>query len=69
MEPPFPSQGYDKDHPDIALLRLRNFTLGRKLSDEEVVAPDFAEKLKDLMGVLHPFVSCCIFLRGGEGRG
>ncbi|PSK33447.1 sterol 24-C-methyltransferase [Elsinoe australis] len=49
-------QGYDKDHIDIDLLRLKNFTIGRQLTDEEVVSPNFLDRVADLMGVMKPFI-------------
>ncbi|KAG8629671.1 hypothetical protein KVT40_003536 [Elsinoe batatas] len=49
-------QGYAKDHVDIGLLRLKNFTIGRQLTDEEVVSPGFLELVADLMGVMKPFI-------------
>jgi hypothetical protein len=39
------------------LLRLRNFTLGKKLSDNEVVGPGGLERIADLVACLVPFVS------------
>ncbi|PNS14802.1 hypothetical protein CAC42_2031 [Sphaceloma murrayae] len=49
-------QGYAKDHADIDLLRLKNFTIGRQLEDEEVVGAGFLEKVVDLVGVMKPFI-------------
>lgn len=34
-------RGFDKDHPDIELLRRKNFTFVHSLSDKEVLSPDF----------------------------
>ena len=48
---------YDADHKDILLLRLRNFTIGRRLKDEEVVGKGGLERIIELMGCLVPFVS------------
>ena len=48
---------YDADHKDIALLRLKNFTIGRKLRDEEVVGEGGLERVVELIGCLVPFVS------------
>ena len=55
-----PLQDYAEDHPDIALLRLRNFTIGRKLKDEEVLGPGGLTRIVDLLGTLTPFVSSLI---------
>ena len=49
-------QGYQAENPNIALLRLRSFTLGRKLKDDEVVGPGTLKKIADLIGILTPYV-------------
>lgn len=51
------SQGYDADHPDIDLLRLRNYTIGRKLSQDEVVGEGGLDRVAELLTCLQPFVS------------
>jgi hypothetical protein len=51
------SQGYDHDHKDIELLRLRNFTMGRKLADDEVVGIGGLERVSELVASMVPFVS------------
>ena len=33
----FNSQGYDANHPDIDLMRLRNYTIGASLSEGELL--------------------------------
>ena len=45
------------DHKDIDLLRLRSFTLGKKLSDEEVVGPKGMDRIAELISCIEPFVS------------
>ena len=50
-------KGYEKDNPNIDLLKLRNFTIGRKLKDEEVLGPGGLGRIVELIGVLTPFVS------------
>ena len=49
-------QGYEADHPNIELLRLRNYTIGRKLKDEEVLSSKATDTIVDLMGTMTPFV-------------
>lgn len=49
-------QGYDADHPNIELLRLRSFTMGRRLSDQDVLAPNVLERVMDLIAGMTPFV-------------
>lgn len=49
-------QGYDLENPNIALLRLRNYTIGRKLKDDEVTGPDALKRIAELIGTMTPFV-------------
>ena len=51
-------QGYDKDDPNIGILRLRNYTIGSKLKDEQVVGVKGLRTIADMIGHLTPFVSC-----------
>lgn len=53
-------QGYEADHVDIKLLRLKNFTLGRKLEDSEITGADSLRRIADLIGSMVPFVSFCL---------
>jgi hypothetical protein len=50
-------QGYDADNPNIELLRLRNFTIGKKISDDEVTSAHGLDTIVDLIGTMTPFVS------------
>jgi len=50
-------QGYDAEHRDIDLLRLKNFTIGRKLTDQEVVGNKGLGRVAELISVMVPFVS------------
>lgn len=50
-------KGYEKDNPNIELLKLRNFTIGKKLRDEEVLGPAGLGRIAELVGILTPFVS------------
>ncbi|KAI9843010.1 MAG: hypothetical protein M1837_006641 [Sclerophora amabilis] len=50
-------KGFEKDHPNLDLLRLRNYTIGRKLEDSQVVGPLGLEQIAELMGTLTPFVT------------
>ncbi|PWY83499.1 hypothetical protein BO70DRAFT_290842 [Aspergillus heteromorphus CBS 117.55] len=50
--------GYEVDNENIQLLRLRSFTIGRPLSDEELLSPTSArERIAALIGIMEPFVS------------
>ena len=48
---------YEVTHPDIELLKLRNFTIGAKISDEDVTGKDILQKMTDLMTDLEPFIT------------
>ena len=50
-------KGYEKENPNIDLLKLRNFTIGKKLKDEEVLGPGGLGRIVELIGILTPFVS------------
>ena len=53
--------GYPQDHPDAALLKLKDFTFGRRLSDDDVLSPDLpalvAGSLADALPVLRLLAS------------
>lgn len=56
-------QGYDPDHKDIELLRLRSFTISKQLSDDEVLHADSLTRISELISCLLPFVSVtCLLL-------
>ncbi|EDU48266.1 conserved hypothetical protein [Pyrenophora tritici-repentis Pt-1C-BFP] len=50
-------KGYDHDHKDIDLLRLRNFTVGRKLEDDKVVGTGGLSRIAELVLCLEPFIT------------
>lgn len=50
-------QGYEADHQSIELLRLRNFTIGKRLPDEQVVGSRGLGAILQLIGVMVPYVS------------
>jgi len=50
-------KGFAADHAEISLLRLRNYTIGRKLTNEEVLGPEGLARVADLFSTMHPFVS------------
>ncbi|KNG50287.1 hypothetical protein TW65_03207 [Stemphylium lycopersici] len=50
-------KGYDHDHKDIELLRLRNFTVGRKVHDNEVVGTGGLERVAELVLAMVPFIT------------
>ncbi|KAI9838974.1 MAG: hypothetical protein M1819_004182 [Sarea resinae] len=50
-------QGYDSDNPNIDILRLRNYTVGKKLRDDEVMGPGGLNRIAELIGNLTPFIT------------
>ena len=40
-------QGYPKDHPRADLLKLKDMTFGRRLSDDDVLSPGLPDVLAD----------------------
>ncbi|KAK5011580.1 hypothetical protein LTR28_012690 [Elasticomyces elasticus] len=50
-------QGYGADHENIELLRLRNFTVGRKVEDAEITGPKGMERVLGLLSCIVPFVT------------
>lgn len=50
-------KGYAADNPNIELLKLKNFTIGRRLTDEEVADTGVMETVSSLIAVMAPFVT------------
>ncbi|KAJ5772432.1 hypothetical protein N7520_002961 [Penicillium odoratum] len=50
-------KGYSADNINIELLRLRSFTIGRPISDVEIMAADVQDRIVALIGVMEPFVT------------
>ncbi|MGB1451455.1 MAG: DUF2461 family protein, partial [Marinirhabdus sp.] len=48
-------KGFKKEHPDIDLIRLKNFTVTHSFTDAEVLAPNFAETVLEHFKLLTPF--------------
>lgn len=48
-------RGFKKDHPAIDLLRYKQFLLTHPFTDEEVLAPDFAQQLSRVFQAMRPF--------------
>ncbi|KAL7622564.1 hypothetical protein AAE478_008071 [Parahypoxylon ruwenzoriense] len=50
-------KGFHPDHRDIALLKLRNFTIGKTLDDADFTAADAQDKVMDIIKPMVEFVS------------
>lgn len=47
-------RGYDKDHPDIDLLKFKSYMAVNELSDKEVLSPEFTDHFIDVARTLKP---------------
>ena len=48
-------KGYDRDHPQIELLRLKSFAVMHEFTRKEVCQPDFIDKAVELYEIMMPF--------------
>ena len=48
-------KGFDKTHPDIELIRKKQFVIRRKFSNKEVLAPNFQEEVLATFKAMRPF--------------
>ncbi|KAH9985627.1 hypothetical protein BJV74DRAFT_929710 [Russula compacta] len=51
-------KGFDKDHKDIDLLRCRSFVVLHKFTDQEVLNPNFGQKIMEVVKAAKPLVYC-----------
>ncbi|KAJ6027861.1 hypothetical protein N7460_012678 [Penicillium canescens] len=50
-------KGYDVNNANIKLLRLRSFTMGKPMADEDLAGSDAQEKIAALVAIMEPFVT------------
>lgn len=48
-------KGFDKEHPHIDLIRMKQFLISRSFTDQEVLAPDFHLKMGAVFKEMRPF--------------
>ena len=48
-------KGYNKEHPDIDLIRKKQFLLIKKFSDKEVLSPEFSADVISTFKAMRPF--------------
>lgn len=48
-------KGFDPEHPDIDLLRYKQFIFGKHFTDKDVLSKDFADQLNDAFTKMRPF--------------
>lgn len=49
-------QGYDEENPAISYLKLKSFTLGTSVKDEEAMGKSFVKKTLDVFDTMKPFI-------------
>jgi uncharacterized protein (TIGR02453 family) len=47
-------KGYDANHPDIALLKLKSFVAMQPLTDDDLLRPDAAQKVAHALAHIYP---------------
>jgi uncharacterized protein (TIGR02453 family) len=50
-------KGFDREHPEIALLQLKQVTVFHRFSDQEVLGRDFASQVIPLCRAMKPFLN------------
>jgi uncharacterized protein (TIGR02453 family) len=48
-------RNFDKNHPNIDLIRKKQFLVGRQFTNKEVLAPNFKEEILDTFKAMRPF--------------
>lgn len=48
-------KGFDKEHPNIDLIRKKQFIFTKKFTDKEVMATDFVDTLNDSFKTIRPY--------------
>jgi uncharacterized protein (TIGR02453 family) len=51
-----PPKGYEKDHPDIELLKLNSFIAWHQYKDKEVLAKNFSKEISRGAKIMKPFL-------------
>jgi len=49
-------RGFDKNHPNIDLIRLKQFIVTREFTDEEVLAPNFLDEVVTSFVTMRPYL-------------
>ena len=60
--------GFPKDHPNAHLLRLKDVTFGRRLSDDDVMSATLPDILAEVYAAAVPLLSLLARLEPQEGR-
>lgn len=62
-------KGFESSHPDIDLLRYKQFLLIRRFSDQELLSDDFALLVDESFRQMRPFFDYMSAVLSGDGNG
>ena len=48
-------RGFDKDHPDMDIIKMKQFIVVRNFTDEEVLSPNFLDELDNTYKAMRPY--------------
>jgi len=48
-------RGFDKEHPDMDLIKMKQFVVVRNFTDKEVLSPNFLEELDNTYKAMRPY--------------
>ncbi|MDP3311953.1 DUF2461 domain-containing protein [Lutibacter sp.] len=48
-------RGFDKEHPDLDLIRMKQFIVVRNFTDDEVLNPNFLEEINESYKAMRPY--------------
>ena len=48
-------KGFDKDHPNIDLIKMKQFLFIRSFTDKEVLSPNFIDAVDDSFKAIRPY--------------
>jgi len=48
-------RGFDKEHPDMDLIRMKQFIVVRNFTDAEVLSPNFFEEISNSYIAMRPY--------------
>lgn len=49
-------KGFDKEHPDVDLLRYKQFVISKKFTNKEMLSKDFVKMVNDTFKQMRPFL-------------
>ncbi|WP_456460745.1 DUF2461 domain-containing protein [Lutibacter sp.] len=50
-------RGFNKEHPDLDLIKMKQFIITHKFTDAEVLSDDFLEKVNESFKAMRPFLN------------